>query len=121
MHPDGYIDLKDRTKDIIISGGVNISTIELERVLYRHPAVLEVAVIAIPEPKWGEVPKAFVSLKPGELATQEELIQFCRQHLASFKCPKAVQFGNLPKTATGKVQKYLLRSQEWAGYQKRIN
>ena len=121
VHPDGYIDLKDRIKDIIISGGVNISSIELERVLYRNPAVLEVAVIAIPNPKWGEVPKAFVTLKPGESATQEELIQFCRQHLASFKCPKAVQFGELPKTATGKVQKYLLRSQEWAGYQKRIH
>ena len=121
VHPDGYIDLKDRIKDIIISGGVNISTIELERVLYRHPAVLEVAVIAIPEPKWGEVPKAFVTLKPNASATEEELIQFCRQHLAHFKCPKAVQFGNLPKTATGKVQKYLLRSQEWADYQKRIN
>ncbi len=121
VHPDGYIDLKDRIKDIIISGGVNISSIELERVLYRHPAVLEVAVIAIPNPKWGEVPKAFVTLKPDESVTQEELIQFCRQHLASFKCPKAVQFGDLPKTATGKVQKYLLRSQEWADYQKRIN
>ena len=121
VHPDGYIDLKDRIKDIIISGGVNISTIELERVLYRHSAVLEVAVIAIPDPKWGEVPKAFVTLKPGELATQEELIQFCRQHLASFKCPKTVQFCNLPKTATGKVQKYLLRSQEWSGYEKRIH
>lgn len=121
MHDDGYIELRDRAKDIIISTGVNISTIEVERVIYKHPAVLEVAVIAIPDEKRGEVPKAFVTLKPDATATAQEIINFCRQHLASFKCPRAVEFCELPKTATGKVQKYRLREKEWAGYEKRIH
>ncbi|MFQ5612226.1 MAG: acyl--CoA ligase family protein [Anaerolineae bacterium] len=121
MHPDGYIELRDRAKDIIISGGENISTIEVEQTIARHPAVLEVAVIAIPHEKWGEVPKAFVILKAGATATEEEIIGFCRERLAHFKCPKAVAFGPLPKTSTGKVQKFRLREQEWAGYEKQIH
>jgi fatty-acyl-CoA synthase len=121
MHPDGYIELRDRQKDIIISGGENISTIEVERVVARHPAVLDVAVIAIPDDYWGEVPKAFVMLKPGTTASAEEIIAFSRTHLAHFKCPKAVEFGELPKTSTGKTQKFVLREREWAGYTKRIH
>ncbi len=120
-HPDGAIDLRDRKKDIIISGGENISTIEVERAIARHPAVLECAVVAIPDPRWGERPKAFVTLKPGRAATAEEIIAFCREGLAGFKCPAAVAFGDLPKTSTGKVQKYVLREREWAGQAKRIN
>jgi len=109
LHPDGYIELKDRSKDIIISGGENISTIEVEGVLYRHPAVLEAAVVAKPDEKWGETPCAFVTLKDGARASEAEIIAFCRQHLAGFKIPKAVVFGPLPKTSTGKIQKYVLR------------
>jgi fatty-acyl-CoA synthase len=109
LHPDGYIELKDRSKDIIISGGENISTIEVEGVLYRHPAVLEAAVVARPDDKWGETPCAFVTLKDGATATADEIIAFCRGILAAFKVPKTVVFGPLPKTSTGKVQKYLLR------------
>jgi fatty-acyl-CoA synthase len=108
-HEDGYIELKDRSKDIIISGGENISTIEVEGVLFRHPAVLEAAVVARPDPHWGETPCAFVTLKPGAFATADEIIAFCRAQLAHFKAPKTVVFGALPKTSTGKVQKYLLR------------
>jgi fatty-acyl-CoA synthase len=108
-HPDGYIELKDRSKDIIISGGENISTIEVEGVLYRHPAVLEAAVVARPDDHWGETPCAFVMLKDGASATAEEIIAFCRANLAHFKAPRTVVFGPLPKTSTGKVQKYLLR------------
>ena len=109
-HEDGYIDIKDRSKDIIISGGENISTIEVEDVLYRHPAVLEVAVVARPDEKWGETPCAFVTLKTGmEHVTEEEIIGFCQSQLARFKTPKTVVFGPLPKTSTGKMQKYLLR------------
>lgn len=121
VHPDGYIELRDRLKDIIISGGENISTIEVERAIYQHPAVLEVAVIAIPDPLWGEVPKAFVTLKRDATLTEEDLIAFCRERLARFKCPKAVAFGELPKTSTGKIQKFRLREQEWASVEKRIN
>ena len=110
-HPDGYIELKDRSKDIIISGGENISTIEVEGVLYRHPAVLEAAVVARPDEKWGETPCAFVALKPGAAASAEDLIAFCRERLARFKVPKTVVFGPLPKTSTGKVQKFALREQ----------
>lgn len=110
MHADGYIELKDRSKDIIISGGENISTIEVEGVLYRHPAVLEAAVVARPDEKWGETPCAFVTLRPGAEATAEEIIAFSRQHLAHFKCPKTVVFGDLPKTSTGKIQKFVLRA-----------
>jgi fatty-acyl-CoA synthase len=109
IHPDGYIQIKDRSKDIIISGGENISSIELEDTLYRHPAVLEAAVVARPDPHWGETPCAFVALKPDASTTEADLIAFCREHLAGFKVPKTVMFGPLPKTATGKVQKYVLR------------
>ena len=111
MHADGYIELKDRSKDIIISGGENISTIEVEAVLYRHPAVLEVAVVAKPDEKWGEVGCAFVTLKPDAAeVSPETIIDFCRDNLAHFKAPRHVVFGDLPKTATGKVQKYALRA-----------
>lgn len=120
-HPDGYIELRDRLKDIIISGGENISTIEIEQLVVRHPAVLECAVVAIPDEKWGERPKAFVTLKRDARATEEEIIHFCREHAAHFKCPVAVEFGELPKTSTGKIQKYILREKEWAGKKKRIN
>jgi fatty-acyl-CoA synthase len=109
MHPDNYIELKDRSKDIIISGGENISTIEVEDVLYRHPSVLEAAVVARPDPHWGETPCAFVTLKPEANATAEEIIAFCRGRLAHFKAPRTVLFGPLPKTSTGKIQKFLLR------------
>jgi fatty-acyl-CoA synthase len=121
MHPDGYIELRDRKKDVIISGGENISTIEVEQVVARDPAVLECAVVAVPDEHWGERPKAFVTLKPGTQATQEEIIAFCRDHLAHFKCPAAVAFGELPKTATGKIQKFVLREREWVGHDKRIH
>jgi fatty-acyl-CoA synthase len=120
MHADGYIELRDRKKDIIISGGENISTIEVEHTLAKHPAVLEAAVVAMPHEKWGEVPKAFISLKPGRDASEDEIIEFCREQLAHFKCPKAVEFGELPKTSTGKVQKFRLREKIWAGHDKRI-
>jgi fatty-acyl-CoA synthase len=120
-HPDGYIELRDRKKDIIISGGENISTIEVEQTVAKHPAVLECAVVAIPDEKWGERPKAFVALKPGGRATEAEIIDFCKQHIAPFKAPAAVEFGDLPKTSTGKVQKFVLRDKEWAGKAKRIN
>jgi len=108
MHPDGYIELKDRSKDIIISGGENISTIEVEDVLYRHHAVLE-AVVARPDPMRGETPCAFVTLKPEAEASAENIIAFCRAHLAHFKAPRTVIFGSLPKTSTGKIQKFMLR------------
>ena len=109
MHPDGYIQLKDRSKDIIISGGENISSIELEDVLYSHPAVQAASVVAKQDEKWGETPCAFVELKPGKTATAEELMAFCRQHVAHYKAPRHVVFDELPKTSTGKVQKYILR------------
>ncbi|MCG8291592.1 MULTISPECIES: acyl-CoA synthetase [Pseudomonas] len=109
-HPDGYVEIKDRLKDIIISGGENISTIEVEDALYKHPAVLEAAVVARPDEKWGETPCAFVTLKTGHGATREaEIVAWCREHLAGFKVPKTVVFGELPKTSTGKIQKYVLR------------
>ena len=110
MHEDGYIELRDRAKDIVISGGENISSIEVEKALYEHPAVLEAAVVAAPDEKWGEVPKAFVAIKPGSQATAEELIEFCRGRLAHFKCPKSVEFGALPRTSTGKIRKNELRA-----------
>jgi len=110
MQPDGYVKIKDRSKDIIISGGENISSIEVEDVLYRHPAVLAAAVVARPDPKWGETPCAFVELKPGARASEAEIIEFCRGHMAKFKLPRAVVFGELPKTSTGKIQKFVLRS-----------
>jgi fatty-acyl-CoA synthase len=121
VHPDGYIELRDRKKDIIISGGENISTIEVEHTVVQHPSVLECAVVAIPHEKWGEVPKAFVSLRPGESLGEQELIDFCRGHLAHFKCPKAVEFLELPKTSTGKIQKFLLRAREWSDSDKGIH
>jgi fatty-acyl-CoA synthase len=120
LHADGYIELRDRKKDIIISGGENISTIEVEHTLVKHPAVLECAVVSMPHEKWGEVPKAFVALRPGAVVTEEELVGFCRERLAHFKCPKAIEFGELPKTSTGKIQKFRLREKEWAGRAKRI-
>jgi fatty-acyl-CoA synthase len=120
-HADGYIELRDRKKDIIISGGENISTIEVEQVVAQHLAVLECAVIAIPDEKWGERPKAFVMLKPGQSASEAEIIAFCREHIAHFKCPAAIEFGPLPKTSTGKIQKYVLREKEWQGQEKRIH
>ena len=121
VHPDGYIELRDRKKDIIISGGENISTIEVEHTVVKHPAVLECAVVAMPNEKWGEAPKAFVSLKPGESASEQEIIDFCRERLAHFKCPKAVEITELPKTSTGKIQKFRLREKEWAGQRARIH
>ncbi len=109
-HPDGYIEVKDRSKDIIISGGENISSLEVEEVLYRHPAVMEAAVVARPDEKWGETPCAFVALKPGvEGVSEADIVRWCRDHLAGFKVPKRVIFGPLPKTSTGKIQKFVLR------------
>ena len=121
MQPDGYIEIVDRAKDVIISGGENISTIQVEKVLVSHEAVLECAVVAMPDPKWGEVPKAYVTLKPGRELTAEALIAFAREHLPGFKTPKAIEFGPLPKTSTGKIQKFILREREWAGREKRVN
>src|SRR5262249_9722215 len=109
MHPDGYIQLKDRSKDIIISGGENISSIEVEDALYKHPAVAAAAVVAKPDAKWGETPCAFIELKPGAQATGEELIAWCRKELASYKCPRYLVFTDIPKTSTGKIQKFRLR------------
>jgi len=119
-HPDGNIELRDRGKDIIISGGENISSIEVEQAITAHSAVLECAVVGIPHPHWGERPKAFVTLNEGATATPEEIITFCRERLAHYKCPDAVEFGPLPKTSTGKIQKFVLRNREWAGQDARI-
>ena len=111
-HPDGYIEIKDRSKDIIISGGENISSLEVEEVLSQHPAVLLAAVVARPDPTWGESPCAFLELKPdGDAVDEAEIIRFCRERLARFKVPKRVIFGELPKTSTGKIQKFALRDQ----------
>jgi len=109
MYPDGYLKIKDRSKDVIISGGENISSIEVEDALYRHPAVMAAAVVAMPDPKWGETPCAFVELKAGANASEGEIIEHCRARMAKFKAPRAVVFGELPKTSTGKIQKFLLR------------
>ncbi len=111
QYPDGYIQIKDRSKDIIISGGENISSIEVEDVLYRHPAVLAAAVVAKPDEKWGETPCAFLEIKPGTEVTEQDIIAHCKQHLAGYKVPRAVVFGELPKTSTGKIQKFELRKQ----------
>jgi fatty-acyl-CoA synthase len=108
-HADNYIEVRDRAKDIIISGGENISSLEVEDAIYRHPAVLAAAVVAAPDPKWGETPCAFVELKEGATATEAEIIEHCRALLAHFKCPRRVVFGVVPKTSTGKIQKFLLR------------
>ena len=120
-HPDGAIELRDRGKDVIISGGENISSIEVEHAICAHPAVLECAVVAVPHDHWGERPKAFVTLQDGATATEADIIAFCRERLAHYKCPDAIAFGSLPKTSTGKVQKFLLREPEWAGRDRRIN
>jgi fatty-acyl-CoA synthase len=119
LYPDGYVKLKDRAKDIIISGGENISSIEVEDALYQHPAVMSAAVVARPDPRWGETPLAFVELRPqsrpadaeAERALAAEIVAHCREHLAHFKCPREVRFLELPKTSTGKIQKHLLRAQ----------
>jgi len=121
IHPDGYVQIMDRGKDVIISGGENISSIELENVLYKHPMVQEVAVVSSPDAKWGEVPKAFVTPKPGTNPTAEELIAFCKENLARFKAPKEIVFCDLPKTATGKITKFKLRDNEWRGHEKKVN
>ncbi len=109
QHPDGYIEIKDRAKDIIISGGENVSTLEVEEILYRHPAVLEAAVVAKPDETWGETPCAFVTLHKEGAATEQDIIAYCKEHMAKFKAPKSVVFGPLPKTSTGKIQKFALR------------
>ncbi len=114
MHDDGYVEIKDRSKDIIISGGENISSLEVEEVLYKHPAVMEAAVVARPDPQWGESPCAFVTVKPGANASAADIIAFCRDNLAHFKAPKSVVFGELPKTSTGKIQKFVLRERAGA-------
>jgi fatty-acyl-CoA synthase len=120
-HPDGNIELRDRGKDIIISGGENISSIEVEQAICAHPAVLECAVIGIPHPHWGERPKAFVTLNEGAAATPDEIVAFCRGRLAHYKCPDTIEFGPLPKTSTGKIQKFVLRDREWTGQDNRIS
>jgi fatty-acyl-CoA synthase len=121
QHSDGYVELRDRAKDIIISGGENISTVEIEHSLEAHPAVLEVVVIGIPDEKWGERPKAFVIRKPGAEVNEAELIGYLQTHLARFKVPKSIEFiDELPRTATGKPQKFELREKEWAGHSSRI-
>jgi fatty-acyl-CoA synthase len=120
VHSDGYIELRDRKKDIIISGGENVSTIEVEHTIVQHPAVLECAVVSMPDEKWGEVPKAYVALRPGHVATEAEVTAFCRARLAHFKCPKSVEFIELPKTSTGKIQKFKLREMAWVGRRERI-
>lgn len=120
-HPDGYIEIVDREKDVINSGGENISSVEVESMLYEHPAVLEAAVVGVPDSTWGEVPKAIVLLRPGQTAEAQEIIRFCRDRMAHFKAPKSVEFvETLPKTATGKIQKFALRETYWEGYDKRI-
>ncbi|ORY01764.1 AMP-dependent synthetase and ligase [Basidiobolus meristosporus CBS 931.73] len=122
-HPDGYIQLRDRKKDIIISGGENISTIEVEQIINEHPAVLEVAVVAIPDEKWGERPKAFIRVRDGIQVTEEEIISFCKKSMAGYKCPARVEVvQDFPKTSTGKIQKFALRAREWEHHgQNRIN
>jgi fatty-acyl-CoA synthase len=121
VHPDNYVQIMDRKKDIIISGGENISTVEVENVIFQHPDVLEVAVIAIPDDKWGEVAKAFVVPKPGRNLTEQDVIDHCKRNLARFKAPKIVEFGELPKTATGKIKKFQLREKEWEGRERKVN
>jgi acyl-CoA synthetase (AMP-forming)/AMP-acid ligase II len=121
MDEEGYVLIVDRKKDIIISGGENISSLEVEKCLYGHPAVLECAVIAVPDEKWGEVPKALVVLKEEEKAGEEQLLQFCRQNLAGYKCPRSVDFLEaLPKGGTGKILKKTLRERYWSGQPRRV-
>jgi fatty-acyl-CoA synthase len=121
VHPTGYVEIKDRSKDVIISGGENISSVEVENVLYQHPDVQECAVVGVPDPKWGEVPKAFIVPRPGSNPSVDDIINFCRENMARFKVPKSIEFGELPKTATGKIMKYELRNKEWAGREKKVN
>ncbi|SFM71517.1 fatty-acyl-CoA synthase [Pseudonocardia ammonioxydans] len=120
MHPDGYVELRDRSKDVIISGGENIASVEVEQAIADHPAVLEAAVIALPDERWGEVPGAYVTLRDGYSATEQEIVEHVRERLARFKAPKRVVFGELPKTSTGKIQKFVLRDEAWAGQERRI-
>jgi fatty-acyl-CoA synthase len=121
MHPDGYVELRDRAKDVVVSGGENISTVEVEQAIVSHPAVLEVAVIGVPDERWGERPKAFAVLKSGASVSEEELLEHVRARIARYKAPRAVEFvAELPKTSTGKIQKFELREKEWAGEQSRI-
>lgn len=121
-HPDGRIEIRDRNKDVIISGGENISSVEVEGVLYAHPAVREAVVVAHPDPRWGEVPCAFIALHEGAAVTPEELTAHVRKHLAGYKVPKHYQFrDDLPKTASGKFQKFLLRGELWAGLDRAVN
>jgi fatty-acyl-CoA synthase len=120
-HPDGYIEIVDRAKDVIISGGENISSVEIEAILYEHPAVMEVAVVGVPDSTWGEVPKALVIVRPGHQTNEQALIAFCRDRMAHFKAPKSVEFvDGLPKTATGKIQKFALRETYWQGQARRV-
>jgi fatty-acyl-CoA synthase len=120
-HPDGYVEIRDRDKDVIISGGENISSVEVEHVVMEHPAVMEAAVVAMPDEQWGERPKAFVTLKEGEEATEEEIIDFVKENIARFKAPAAIEFSEeLPKTSTGKIQKFHLREREWEGQERRV-
>jgi fatty-acyl-CoA synthase len=121
MHSDGYVELRDRAKDIIISGGENISTVEVEQTIESHPAVLEVAVVGVPDEKWGERPKAFVVLRSGAEASEVELMEHVQARIARYKVPKAIEFVDaLPRTSSGKVQKADLREKEWAGHTSRI-
>ncbi|MFC4004949.1 AMP-binding protein [Prauserella oleivorans] len=120
LHPDGYVELRDRSKDVIISGGENIASVEVEQAIADHPAVLEVAVIAVPDERWGEVPAAYVTLHDGAHATEDEIIEHVRARLARFKAPKSVVFTELPKTSTGKIQKFVLRQRVWQGRERRI-
>jgi len=122
VHENGYIEVMDRAKDIIISGGENIASVEVEKTIYEHPDVLEVCVVPTPDEKWGEVPKAFIIAKSGTHPTEKDIISFCRERMAHFKCPKRVEFvKELPKTSTGKIQKYILREREFAGREKRVS
>jgi fatty-acyl-CoA synthase len=121
LDSEGFIEVVDRKKDLIISGGENVSSLEVEGLLYKHPAVLEAAIIAAPDDRWGEVPAAIVVLKPGAQASESELIAFCRDRLAHYKCPKKIDFLDvLPRTATGKIQKNVLRDKFWSGKSKRV-
>jgi fatty-acyl-CoA synthase len=122
MHPDGYVELRDRAKDVVISGGENISTVEVEQAIVSHPAVLEAAVIGVPDEKWGERPKAFVVLRQDSGGVSEdELLEHVKTKIARYKAPKAIEIvRELPKTSTGKVQKFELREKEWAGEQHRV-
>jgi fatty-acyl-CoA synthase len=121
IHPDSYIQIMDRDKDIIISGGENISSVEVENIIYKHPKVLEVAVVSSPDDKWGEVPKAYVTPKPGTDPSPQEIIEFCKNNLARYKAPKDVVFCDLPKTGTGKILKFKLRAREWEGRGNKVN